>query len=191
MARIEITIPYWLDFIFVWPLLAYRKQKYGESFRKIYLGEGLFTILGLRDYYRLSKFNWYIGGQGSKYYALRTVIEGDEIKTIRMHREIMKAPAGLVVDHRNSNSLDNLRSNLRIATQGENTKNRRKTKSKTSSQFRGVYFDRHAGRWASRIKSNGKDIWLGLYDKEIDAAKAYDAGAKKYHGEFAHLNFPD
>jgi hypothetical protein len=46
-------------------------------------------------------------------------------------------------------------------------------------------------RWRARIRVNGKRISLGLFKDEIEAAKAYDRAARKYHGEFASLNFPD
>jgi hypothetical protein len=51
--------------------------------------------------------------------------------------------------------------------------------------------DKRVGRWTVAIKKNRKKISLGSFDSEIDAAKAYDKAAKKYHGEFARLNFSE
>ena len=106
-----------------------------------------------------------------------------------MHRQIMDFPKGLVVDHRNCDSLDNRRDNLRVVTQAINMRNRRKRKN-TSSQFIGVSLRKSRNRFDVNIRHNGKKIYLGSYDNEIDAARAYDAAAKKYYGEFARLNFP-
>ncbi len=192
MARIEIRVPEWLDRIFTWPMMEYRKWKYGYDFRRIYLGEGEWTILDQQDYYRYREFKWFIKGNGSKLYVLRSFKIGPKkTKMIAMHREIMNAPKGLVVDHKNGESLDNRRANLRLATQAQNIQNRQKTKSKTSSKFLGVYYDRRTEMWAAKIKCNGKHIWLGRFKTEIEAARAYDAAAKKYFGEFARLNFPE
>jgi hypothetical protein len=187
--KVDLTIGImnWLDLIFVSPLLLYRLLRYGYHFRRIYLGEGKWTLLDVKDYYRLRVFKWIIYGNGTNLYAIRhQLIEPNKTKTVYMHREIMNPPADLVVDHRNCDGLDNRRTNLRFATHAQNTRNRRKKKN-GSSQFLGVWF--YKGKWGTQIKSQGKRIFLGRFDNEIDAARAYDAAAKKYHGEFARLNF--
>jgi hypothetical protein len=102
----------------------------------------------------------------------------------------MDAPKGLLVDHRNSDSLDNRRTNLRLATHSQNQCNRRKRKN-TSSRFRGVYFRKENRKWAAFISVAGKKIFLGYFDSETEAARVYDAAAKKYRGGFARLNFPE
>jgi hypothetical protein len=173
-------------------MMEYRRRKYGWPFRRIDLGEGEWTILDLRDYYRLRDFKWYLSGNGTKLYAARNIKTGPaQTKIVRMHREIMGEPVGLLVDHRNCDGLDNRRENLRPATSSQNACNRQKKKSKSSSQFRGVCYEKRARKWTAVIYSEGKRIWIGTFETEIEAGRAYDEAAKKYHGEFAHLNFLD
>ena len=191
MTTIQIKVSNWLDFLCAWPAMVYRKWKFGYSFRKIFLGENQFTILDALDYYRYCAFKWTMGGQGSTVYAVRSTKIGAKITTRRLHREIMNAPKGLLVDHANNDTLDNRRANLRLATHFQNTCNRRKINSKTSSRFIGLYWEKRSNRWVTHIKDHGKRIYLGRFKSEFDAAKVYDAAAKKYHGEFAHLNFAE
>jgi hypothetical protein len=183
----------WLDSILAWPVMVYRLLKYGYTFRRIYLGEGIWTILDRGDYYRLRDFKWVAhasGRGGPNLYAIRHKLIGPtKTKMMYMHREIMKAIDERLVDHRNCNSLDNRRSNLRFATRAENMQNRRKKKN-TTSRFVGVHLYKPSNRWVCRITYQGKRIVLGRFDSETAAARAYDEAAKKYFGEFARLNFP-
>jgi hypothetical protein len=190
-AQITITIPVWLDFLFACPLLAYRLLRYGYTYRRIYLGEGEWAILDQEDYYRFGNLRWGINGSGDRYYAVRNVKTGTG-KTTRayMHREIMNPPAGLFVDHINNDPLDNRRKNLRLATRSQNMQNKRKKKNATSKYF-GVHLIKTEKKWSARVKHEGKLVFSARFDNEIDAARAYDAAARKYHGEFARLNFPE
>lgn len=191
-ANLNIRIPEWLDKICVSPLLFYRRLKYGYPFRKIYLGENEFTIVEPPDYYKFGKYNWILWGTGYNLYAVRSVKIGPlRTRIMSLHREIMNPPKRRLVDHRNTNSLDNRRANLRLATRAQNNCNRRKTSRKTASRFVGVSFDKNNPAWVSCIQYKGKRINLGRFKNEIDAAKAYDAAARKYHKEFARLNFPE
>ncbi|MGA2322624.1 MAG: AP2 domain-containing protein [Sedimentisphaerales bacterium] len=181
----------WVDGIFAWPVMVYRLLKYSYTYRRIYLGEGQWTILDQEDYCRLRDFKWIVYGTGNNYYAVRHKIVGpNKTWMISMHREIMKPTDDRVVDHKNCNSLDNRRANLRFATRTQNIRNRRKMKN-SRSQYIGVYFSKQKGKWETRIMYRRKRIYLGRYDSEIDAAKAYDEAAQKYFGEFARLNFPE
>jgi len=190
-ANLTIRILDWLDRIFAWPILLYRRLKFGYTYRRIYLGEGEFTIVDQRDYYRLKNFKWYLQGNRTNLYAARNFKVGPaQTKKIYLHREIINAPRGLLVDHKNCNSLDNRGANLRPATVSQNACNSRRNKSNASSKFRGVSLEKRVNKWVAVICHHRKRFHLGTFVSEIDAAKAYDEAAKKYHGEFARLNFP-
>jgi hypothetical protein len=189
-ANLTIRIPVWLDRIFTWPVLAFRRLKYGCSYRKIFLSEGKWTLVDSADYYWLNTFKWLVYGTGNNLYAVRNrLIAPNETRPVYMHRVIMNPPPGLLVDHKNNDSLDNRRQNLRFATPSENMLNRRKKKNCTS-QYRGVWLLSHNGKYESQTSYRGKKIWLGWFDSEVEAARAYDRAVLKYHGEFARLNFP-
>jgi hypothetical protein len=193
MASIQLKIPNWLDRVCVWPVVEYRRRKYGYTFRRIYLGEGEYTIVDPDIYYKYRHIKWFLTGNKTNYYAACSIKDRQgKTMTKRLHRLIMNAPDGLLVDHRNREGLDNRIANLRMATHSENCCNRRK-RGNSTSRYKGVYCEKRRGqvRWRANIKFNDKRIFLGYYDSQIEAARAYDEAARKYHGEFALLNFSE
>jgi len=104
-----------------------------------------------------------------------------------MHRELCDVTDGYVADHINRNGLDNRRANLRPATIAQNAWNSRRRKNR--SGYKGVWYAKDKGKFRAAIWHNNKREYLGYFDCPICAAKAYDRAAKKYHGEFASLNF--
>ncbi|KVN18051.1 hypothetical protein WT08_02060 [Burkholderia sp. MSMB1552] len=92
----------------------------------------------------------------------------------------------LIVDHVNRNRLDNRHANLRQATTNGNAQNTSLAKN-NSSGFKGVSRAAH-GKWRARIWVDGQERFIGLFDTREQAAAAYDAEAKKLHGDFASPN---
>lgn len=109
---------------------------------------------------------------------------GSQRTLVAMHRVIMGAPAGAVVDHINGDTTDNRRQNLRICSQKENARNR---KAHGGRPFKGVYG--RGERFRACIMIDGRQAALGCYPTAIEAALAYDNAARKHHGAFARLNF--
>lgn len=89
------------------------------------------------------------------------------------------------IDHEDGDPENNLINNLRPATKRQNNTNCKSLKG-SSSKYLGVSYLR--GKWQAKISFNYKQIYLGFYVNEIEAAKAYNVAAIKYHGEFANLN---
>ena len=106
-----------------------------------------------------------------------------------MHRAVIKVADDMYVDHINHNGLDNRKANLRPATAAQNAWNADKPKGR--SGYKGVSFNKRLGLWLVTITCCGERQYLGCYRDKHQAAKAYDEAAKKYHGEFASLNFPE
>jgi hypothetical protein len=105
------------------------------------------------------------------------------------HRIVMGSPLRLDVDHINGNTLDNRKSNLRICTRKENIRNRQASGVKNkSSQYKGVFRCNTRNTWKARIQVDFKQIHLGSFRLEVDAARAYNEAATKYFGAYARLN---
>lgn len=150
------------------------------------------VLIDASDAHILGDFRWVLnGGRRGERYVVRWVERNGKQTVIALHREIVRAPEGMVVDHINGNVYDNRRSNLRVCSTTQNLQNRRYYKARKEAKFKGVNI-RGGLIYAQISRGDGSSgvRYLGRYDSQISAARAYDAAAKILFGEFACLNFP-
>lgn len=154
--------------------------------RTIPLSRGLFAMVDDVDYAVLSMFKWHAvkNGHTQNFYAVRRADDGSE-KKVKMHRQILGV-CGLkvLVDHKNHNSLDNRRDNLRVATGSQNASNRRGANANSSSGMRGVCLHSPSGKWTAQIQVDGRRTRLGLFETASDAARAYAVAREKHYRDF-------
>lgn len=144
------------------------------------------VLIDTEDLVKILPFNvWRVTKRGDVCSQSSVRINGkDVITTTKLHRLVMDAPKGKVVDHINHNRLDNRKSNLRICTFAENGKNLSLKKNNTSG-VAGVCWDKSRKKWSAVIKVNYKPIHLGRYKEFNDAVKVRKEAELKYFGEFA------
>lgn len=156
--------------------------------KRIPLSRGHFALVSERDYEHVSKHKWSL--DSSNGYACRTesyYVGGvRKRRKILLHRYVMSAPAGLAVDHINRDPLDNRRENLRFATYSQNRANSAYVRG--ASPFRGVTRYHRDNKWRAEITVNGIHKSIGIFDRQEDAARAYDYEALLAWGDFAYLN---
>lgn len=150
------------------------------------LTRGMFATVDASDFQWLSQWKWYVRSTYGLFYPARK-IDG---RPVEMHRLILPAKVGLMVDHKNGDGLDNRRANLRYATNSQNQQNRHRLVRNTSG-YRGVTWHKQAKRWQAGIALDGRRYYLGLFLSPVDAARAYDAQAREFFGEFARPNFSE
>lgn len=157
---------------------------------RIELTRGHETLVSATDFWWIMRTSWHASVRVSGHiYAVRfRTPSGAKRNTSQyLHRVITGALEGQEVDHINSDTLDNRRENLRLGTHRTNVHNQRKTRG--SSQFKGVVWDKVNHKWRAQIGA-GVQRRLGRFASEVEAAKAYDDAARATFGEFAKLNFP-
>ncbi len=102
-------------------------------------------------------------------------------KKIYLHREVLQAP---LVDHRNEDTLDCRRENLRAATRSQNGANRG-ANANNKSGYKGVSFDKRTGKWLAQLQVQGRKVWLGRFPTPETAHEAYATAAKREFGVVA------
>ena len=112
--------------------------------------------------------------------------------TLQLHRIIMNAPDGTIVDHGDRDGLNNLRENLKITTVYGNAANR---PTKKSSKYKGVTRIKHTDpekvRYRAYYNAGGQYVCVGHFKDEEMAAHMRDIAIKEVFGDKADLNFPD
>jgi len=169
----------------------------------LYVGRGhrsceIAALVDDEDFERLSAWKWSPRVFNGITYAIRQ--EGtarpknhpsgySKSHVVLMHREVLRATPDQMVDHVNRVGIDNRKENLRFASRQGNAANSKKKAG--SSRFKGVYWDAMKRKWTARIHVDYRAIWLGRFDDEVMAARAYDTAARHHFREFARTNFPN
>lgn len=126
---------------------------------RIPLTRGLFALIDEADAPTVACHKWCAVRGNGHFYATRR----DGKRTLKMHRAITDAPAGLFVDHINGDSLDNRRSNLRVVSQSANAGNRAGAQSNSSTGILGVFRHNRDGKYIVRLKCAGTLHYYGCF----------------------------
>lgn len=153
--------------------------------KEIKLTQGYVALVDDEDFEYLNQFSWHADKSKTNIYASRKITVNGKRINQRMQWDVM---GNKWCDHIDLNGLNNQKSNLRKCTKQQNNMNQKPRKN-SSSKFKGVSWKKKINKWQSQIEFNKKGIYIGVFQSEIEAAKAYDKKALELFGEFAWLNF--
>jgi hypothetical protein len=154
--------------------------------KSIPLSQGRVALVDDADFDRLTAYKWFLSGTG---YAVGFVPGDGKFRLEYMHRFIMKAAEGQLVDHINGDSLDNRPTNLRFASPHQNLQNKRLS-SLSLTGLKGVGWHKDRRKYHARIQLQGIRYHLGFFDDPETAGQAYDCAARRLFGGFAVCNYP-
>lgn len=140
-----------------------------------YKGEPMEVTISTSDLPNIQQIGTWGVNKSKKTYYCKGRLDGE---VVQMHRFIVDAPKGKVVDHKDSNGLNNTRDNLKVCTNVENLRNRGANKN-TTSGHKGVSLNKN-GKWDAKIGINGKVKSLGQYNTIEEAILARKDGEKQY-----------
>lgn len=152
--------------------------------KEIKLTRGMVALVDDEDFERVNKFKWYAQKNSTGVFYAKANDRKNKT-TVFLHRLILNAPKGSLIDHIDGNGCNNTKANLRICTKQQNAFNAKKMTG-CYSRFKGVSVC--GNRWRAFIKIGKKNIHLGCFATEEEAAIAYNDAIVKYHGDFARLN---
>lgn len=158
--------------------MATKRLKLRNSNRTVLVDEDDFAYLNL--------FIWKIQLKNGEYKDVCSTHYG---KIVRVSRIVMNVDnPDIFVDHINGNTLDNRKSNLRLATAKQNSRNIGKRKGKFTSKYKGVNYNKKAKKYSARINTDNGRLFLGYFETEQEAAEIYNKAALEHHKQFARLN---
>jgi hypothetical protein len=156
--------------------------------KTIPLTRGYETTVDDDDYEELNKYRWCVNicGQLIPYAArnIRDTVTGKQ-RTVRMHRVVMgvqDAPRTTEVDHRNHDTLDNRKENLRVTDHAGNLANRKGAQANSRTGIRGVFL-RPSGKYQAWVQHRRQRYHLGYYQTLEEAAAVVGEARKRLFGE--------
>jgi HNH endonuclease/AP2 domain len=166
---------------------------------ELLLRGGEVALVDEEDLPRTLLYGWYASQTsrktGKPKIYVQGFIPGAGRPSVYLHRLVMDAPKGIKVDHRDGNTFDCRKANLRLATDNQNAFNRMPNTSMggkpCASKYKGVSLERRTGKWVSSIGHMRVLYHIGTFADEIKAAEAYDDFSHWLHGEFGFRNFPE
>lgn len=122
-----------------------------------------------------------------KFYVTTCGDENGRTKNMLMHRLIKNHPKGMTVDHKNGDTCDNRKENLRICTNSQNRMNTLVQCNNNTSGVKGVYWDKSRDLYMVGVNVNHKQKTVGYYKTIEEATQARKEAVEFYYGEFAGM----